>query len=66
MSAPATIQPAAPTSLADVYPPFRDKMAEYERIAARDGRKAEEVFAEAQTIAKAFWAGAEYQRKAVR
>jgi hypothetical protein len=52
------------TTLESVYTPFRDKMAEYRRVAERDGRKAEKVFAEAQEIAKAFWAGAEYVRGA--
>lgn len=46
--------------LADVYRPFAEKMAEYRRVAARDMRAAELVFAEAQEIGRAFHAGAEY------
>jgi len=48
--------------LADVYPPFAQKMEEYRRIAERDLRAAERVFAEAQEMARAWNAGAEYER----
>lgn len=49
--------PAKVTGLADVYPPYREKMEEYRRAASRDMRKAENLFAEDQEMAKAFWAG---------
>lgn len=53
-----TIGPA----LADLYPPFRRKMSEYERLAQSDERAAGAVFAQAQEIARAWQAGVEYGR----
>jgi hypothetical protein len=49
-------------ALADLYPPFRRKMAEYERLAQSDEQAAGAVFAEAQEIAAAWRAGVEYGR----
>lgn len=48
--------------LADIYQPFAEKMDEYRRLATRDMRAAEHVFAEAQEMAKAFYAGVEFGR----
>ena len=47
-------------SLAQIYAPFREKMEEYRRIAERDLRKAEPIFAELQVIYKAWRAGHEH------
>lgn len=60
----APIKRAEIVRLESIYPAYRDKMEEYNRAAERDGRKAESIFAEAQQIAKAFWAGAEYAERA--
>lgn len=51
--------------LADVYPPFGEKMREFQRLAERDMRAAEKAFAEAQEMAKAFYAGVEFARGAL-
>lgn len=56
----------ARTGLADIYAPFREAMAEYQRVAERDGRKAEDKFAEVQQIYKAWAAGGEHAREMLR
>lgn len=48
--------PPWPT-LAEVCPQYRDKMAEFNRLAQTDLAAAEVVFAQASDIAKAFYAG---------
>lgn len=55
MSAHAIIGP----SLSELYPPFAEKLRQYNRLLARDPDKAEALFAEAQVMAKAFRAGLE-------
>ena len=47
-------------SLCELYPPFAVKLAEYNRLLERDPGAAELKFLEAQVIAKAWRAGAEY------
>lgn len=62
---PQSVSRVGPT-LESIYPPFRDKMAEYRKVAERDGRAAELIFAEAQEIAKAFWAGVNHAQEAAQ
>lgn len=47
-------------SLVEACPPFAEKLKEYNRLLRRNPKKAEVVFAEAQSIARTFRAGAEY------
>jgi len=46
--------------LAEVYPPFREKIAQFNAVAESDPIMAAGLFAEAQAMAKAFWAGVDY------
>jgi hypothetical protein len=41
-------------SLSDVCPAFKAKIAEYERVAKTDPHKAQQMFQEAQVIAREF------------
>ncbi|HVZ17095.1 MAG TPA: hypothetical protein VG897_08260 [Terriglobales bacterium] len=52
--------------LADLYTPFAEKMEEYRRVASKDMRAAERIFAEAQQMAQAWQAGAAYAMEARR
>jgi len=52
-------------TLASVYPPFAAKMDEFRRLAERDVLAADKVFAEAQEMAKAFYAGIDFAGKRV-
>lgn len=47
-------------ALVDVFPPFRERIAAFKEMAAKDPDKAAEIFAEAQALAKAFWAGVDF------
>lgn len=49
-------------SLTEAYPPFAEKLRQYGALLETDPEAAERVFAEAQTIAKAFYAGREFAR----
>ena len=46
--------------LADIYPPFKEKMDEYMRWAPIDPEAADRVFREAQDCAKAFYADTQH------
>jgi hypothetical protein len=55
-----TTQAKIGPSLVEVYPPFAEKLRQYNRLLKRNPERAEAIFAEAQIIAHAFRAGAEY------
>ncbi len=57
-----TIQTKFQPALIDIFPPFKAKMEAYTKLVATDPEAAEPLFIEAQAIAQAFHAGAEYGR----
>lgn len=59
-------KPSLTDRLADVYPPYAAKMAEYRKAAKWDADEANTIFAQAQEIAKSFYAGVEYGRERPR